>query len=92
MATNNSDNVGNLTYQRAIDIARNTEGELNPQVATFLDQACTDIWKRIQEAPTTYLLTRDEFAVFNYFRDRFPGVQAEDAVERYWRLGPGLPA
>ena len=79
------DGVGQLTYQRAIDIARNTEGALDPNVNAYLEAAIRDIWARIEANPTTYILTRDEFPVFNYYRQRFDTTIAEQAVDRYWR-------
>lgn len=83
---NNVDGVGALNYQRAIDIARNTEGELDPTVNEYLERALSDIWGRIQAQPETYVLTKDEFAVFNFFILRFDGLsQAEHAVARYWQ-------
>lgn len=81
----NVDGIGTLTYQRAIDIARNTEGDLNPTVSAYLESAIADIWTRIEANPTTYVLTRDEFPVFNYYRQRFEGPVAEQAIDRYWR-------
>ena len=82
----NVDNAGNLTYQRAVDIARNTEGDLDPSVQSYLDGALNEIWNRINLQPDSYILTSDEFAVFNFFRLRFQGNSvAEQAVARYWR-------
>lgn len=84
--TANIDGVGTLTYQRAIDIARNTEGELDPTVNAYLEGAIADIWSRINEHSATYVLNKDEFAVFNYYIRRFEGsAVAQQAVERYWR-------
>lgn len=83
--TASADGVGALNYQRAIDIARNTEGELDPSVSQYLEQAVSNIWGRIQQQPDSYILTRDEFAVFNYYIRRFTGrPEAEQAVARYW--------
>lgn len=88
----NVDGVGALTYQRAIDIARNTEGDLDPNVSTYLEGALIDIWNRINENPDTYVLTRDEFPVFNYYRHRFKdSIVAEQAVDRYWRNTSDAP-
>ncbi|KAK5163748.1 uncharacterized protein LTR77_010421 [Saxophila tyrrhenica] len=82
-STSNVDGVGNLTYQRAIDIARNTEGELDPTVNNYLEGAITDIWNRVNEQQSTYVLTKDEFAVFNYYIRRFEGSPiAEQAIDR----------
>ena len=89
----NVDGIGILTYQRAIDIARNTEGDLDPTVKAYLDKAIVDIWNRVNQNPDNYLLSRDEFAVFNYFIRRFEGSPvAERAVDRYWRNTTGQPA
>ena len=83
---NNVDGVGTLNYQRAIDIARNTEGELDPTVNDFLERAVGDIWRRIQAQPDRYILNKDEFAVFNFYMRRFSGrLEAEQAVARYWQ-------
>lgn len=84
--TNNVDGVGALNYQRAIDIARNTEGELDPTVNEYLEQAVSDIWSRIETQPDSYILTKDEFAVFNFYIRRFEDIpQAQHAVARYWQ-------
>lgn len=82
----NVDGVGVLTYQRAIDIARNTEGDLDPNVSAYLEGALHNIWSRIQQEPNNYIMSNDEFAVFNYYRTRTEGDPlAEQAVARYWR-------
>nr|POE94312.1 hypothetical protein CFP56_16552 [Quercus suber] len=78
--------VGVLTYQRAIDLARNTEGELDPAVREYLQTAINDIWLRIQ-ADSNYVLTKDEFPLFNFYIRRFQGhEQAERAIARYWAV------
>ena len=78
--------IGTLTYQRAVDIARNTEGDLDPAVNNYLEQAMDAIWQRVISDPDNYVFTRDEFAVFNCFHERFEGqVIAQQAVYRYWR-------
>lgn len=79
------DGIGQLTYQRAIDIARNTEGDLDPSVTSYLEDAIAEITNRLNSQPDTYVLSKDEFAVFNYYRQRFSGDVAERAVDRYWR-------
>jgi hypothetical protein len=89
-STNNTntvgvDGIGQLTYQRAIDIARNTEGDLDASVTAYLEEAVTEINNNLESYPDSYLLSKDEFAVFNYFRSRFQGELAERAVDRYWR-------
>lgn len=79
------DGIGVLNYQRAIDIARNSEGELDPSVSAYLEGALTDIWRRVTIQPEDYVMTKDEFAVFNFYRSRFDeNTVAESAVARYW--------
>ncbi|KAI9840999.1 MAG: hypothetical protein M1837_001074 [Sclerophora amabilis] len=75
-----------LTVQRALDIARTSEqGHLDPAVTQVLERAISDIWRRVQANPTSYVFTRDEFAVFNYFRLRYVNNPTADAaVERFW--------
>ncbi|EME84296.1 uncharacterized protein MYCFIDRAFT_182312 [Pseudocercospora fijiensis CIRAD86] len=80
----NIDGIGELNYQRAVDIARNSEGELDARVSAYLETAISDIWTRINISPDSYLMTQDEFAVFNFYRARFKGEVAETAVARYW--------
>lgn len=89
----NIDGIGVLNYQRAIDIARNSEGELDSTVSAYLEGALTDIWNRITLQPDTYIMTKDEFAVFNFYRRRFEENEtAESAVSRYWANTYELPA
>lgn len=79
------DHTGALNIQRALDIARNTEGELDPNVAQYLDKQLTEVWARIQARPEDYVLTKDEFAIFNFGIRRFEGSEvAEKAIARFW--------
>lgn len=81
----NIDGIGVLNYQRALDIARNSEGDLDPSVSAYLEDALTDIWRRLMIQPDDYIMTKDEFAVFNFYRGRFDDNEvAENAVARYW--------
>lgn len=80
-----SDGAGTLTIQRAIDVARNTEGDLDPGVNNFLEGVYNDIWDCINSGPDSYILTRDEFAVFNYYQSRLvDNPLAEAAIKRFW--------
>lgn len=80
--------LGTLTYQGAIDIARNAEGNLNPAVRNYLEAALAGIWSRISIESDTYILNQNEFAVFNFFIARFKSpdnmVVAEKAIARHW--------
>lgn len=80
------DDLGPLDPQRALDIARNTEGDLDPSVSDFLEAELSKLWGRLQAQPDEYVLTKDEFAVFNFFVSRFHGSEtAEKAIARFWK-------
>lgn len=75
-----------LTVKRALEIARNGEDRaLDPAVSAVLERAIAEIWQRIQAQPDTYVLSKEEFSVFNYFRSRFQHLEvARRAVGRFW--------
>ncbi|KAG4429616.1 hypothetical protein IFR05_014906 [Cadophora sp. M221] len=74
------------TVSQALEAARDTpEGGQDPTVVYILETALSDIWRKIEAQPASYVMTRDEFAVFNYFQARFSGHQlAAAARRRYW--------
>ncbi|TKA48963.1 hypothetical protein B0A54_01039 [Friedmanniomyces endolithicus] len=85
-SSTNVDGVGALNYQRALDIARNTEGDLDPNVRDYLERVLAEIWSRAQQHPDSYVLSKDEFAVFNFYVRRFEGhPESEAAIARYWQ-------
>lgn len=86
--TSTSD-IEQLTSRQAIEIARNAEGELDSRVAACLEEALIEISDRMNSHPDSYIFDKDEFAIFNYFRQRFLGDIAERAVDRYWRCTHG---
>ncbi|KAL8828950.1 MAG: hypothetical protein Q9191_002298 [Dirinaria sp. TL-2023a] len=75
-----------LTPMRALEIVRNNEeGQVHPSVTAVLEKAVAEIWRKIQAQPTSYTMSRDEFAVFNFYRNRFKDSQvAQQAVARFW--------
>lgn len=77
-----------LTISKAIEIAyQNKHNHIDPALATFLDQTIDGIWQRVKAQPSTYLFTREEFAVFTYYRSRFDDNEiAQQAVRRFWEL------
>ena len=74
------------TVAEALEIARDSEdGAQDPSVRSILETAIADIWAKIEAQPTSYVMNREEFAVFNYFQHRFEGLQlASSARKRYW--------
>ncbi|CZS98392.1 hypothetical protein WAI453_005840 [Rhynchosporium graminicola] len=71
---------------QALEAARDTpEGSQDPAVVRILETALAEIWRKIEARPTSYVMTRDEFAVFNYFQSRYTGQRlATAARKRYW--------
>ncbi|KAI5256777.1 hypothetical protein E4T42_01523 [Aureobasidium subglaciale] len=79
------DNSGALDIQRALDIARNTEGDLDHSVAKYLEEQLAEVWHRLESRPNSYVLSKDEFAIFNYFVGRYhDSTVAEKAIARFW--------
>lgn len=74
------------TVADALEAARESfEGAQDPNIVNILECAIASIWGKIEALPTSYVMTRDEFAVFNYFQTRFEGRQlAVAARKRYW--------
>ncbi|KAL2073238.1 hypothetical protein VTL71DRAFT_10562 [Oculimacula yallundae] len=75
-----------IAVTQALETARDTpEGAQDPAVVSILEHALRQIWRKIEAKPASYVMTRDEFAVFNYFQSRFAGQRlAAAARKRYW--------
>ncbi|MCJ1283929.1 hypothetical protein MMC26_003260 [Xylographa opegraphella] len=75
-----------ITVPKALELVRNSEtGEVHPGVDATLDREVVRIWSRIKASPDRYVMTKEEFAVFNYFQDRYKGEEiARKAVARFW--------
>lgn len=62
--------------------------DIDPGATTFLGQNIDGIWQRVQAQPSTYVFTREEFAVFtifSYYRGVFSDNEiAQQAVQRFW--------
>lgn len=86
MASSNSPTTNLDAVRRALERARNSEdGQLDTQTTAVLEGAINELWRNIQAQPDTYVLDADEFALFNYFRDRFRDSPiAQRAVARFW--------
>jgi hypothetical protein len=74
------------TVAQALEVARDSpDGADDPTVSAILEAALAVILRRIRARPTSYVMTREEFAVFNYFQYRFQGDGwAIAARKRYW--------
>ncbi|KAL8695275.1 MAG: hypothetical protein Q9218_000173 [Villophora microphyllina] len=82
----NAANATQLTPAKALEIAKNCEdGSVPPAVTAVLEKAIGELWQRIQYQPSTYVMNKEEFIVFNYYRSRFANVpMAQQAVARFW--------
>ncbi|PGH05628.1 hypothetical protein AJ80_08320 [Polytolypa hystricis UAMH7299] len=91
---NSSSTPDGETVRRALESARNSEnGHIDARVNTILNNAINELWRRVQAQPDSFVLSRDEFALFNYFQDRFRGsTVAQRAVERFWNNFQGSPS
>ena len=85
--SNTSSHFAPLSVAGALELARNNEEGPVPAIASaVLERSMTDIWRRIQAQPSIYLLSKDEFAVLNYYRDRYrDSPLAQQAIARFWR-------
>jgi len=81
----------NLSIQTALDIARNNEGEqVDAAVIDFLDSTVKHVWQRLEAEPNSYVMSKDEFAVFNFYMYRFTGSDiTTKAIDRFWRNHQG---
>ncbi|KAK2699617.1 hypothetical protein QWA68_002020 [Fusarium oxysporum] len=71
---------------QSLEIARESpEGASYPSIRQILESALEEIWTKVQDQPDSYVMTRDEFAVFNFFQHRFTGdTMAIAARKRFW--------
>lgn len=71
---------------KMLEIARESEeGAQNATVRAVLESALSRTWAKALADPDAYVMTRDEFSVFNYFQHRFVGNEiAKAARKRYW--------
>ncbi len=78
--------TSNAAVIYALESAReNPDGHYDHTVEEILEGALTSIMGRVQAEPNSYVMSRDEFAVFNFFQHRFAdNAIARLARERYW--------
>ena len=76
---------------QALEIARESpDGAKDPVVSSILEGALGQIWTRVQAQPDSYVMSRDEFAIFNFFQHRFEGNKVAIAARRrYWDTTTG---
>lgn len=72
--------------RQALERARTCEdGSVDAPTTAVLEAAISELWNRLQAEPNSYVLNPDEFALFNYFLERYRGsTVAQRAVARFW--------
>ncbi|KAI1207374.1 uncharacterized protein F4807DRAFT_435561 [Annulohypoxylon truncatum] len=65
------------------------EALCQPELNKVLEQALRDVWNKILDNPQTYIMTRDEFALFNFFQhlelNEEVKLIAQGARYNYWK-------
>ncbi|KAI1099182.1 hypothetical protein F4804DRAFT_322574 [Jackrogersella minutella] len=84
--------------EQVLEAAREgPEAMCEPEMRAVLVHTLCEIWKRILRNPNTYTMTRQEFAVFNFFQgiplDRERAEIARKARANYWthQVGTWIP-
>lgn len=75
------------SVRKALTAAQESEdGIVDARTQEILENALNSVWRKIQAAPSSYVMTTLEFAVFNRYRSRtqFQNETAQTAVQRYW--------
>ncbi|KAL6865993.1 hypothetical protein ACO1O0_002093 [Amphichorda felina] len=78
--------ASDATVVQALEIARESpDGGHDPTISKILEGALAHTWAKVQAHPDSYVMSRDEFSVFNYFQHRFvDNPTARLARKRYW--------
>ena len=79
-----------LTLSEALKTAKQHQhGDLDPAVVRFLGQKFHEIWQRVQAQPSTYIPTREEFAVLNNVCGVVADNEiAQEDIPRFWEHHP----
>lgn len=74
-----------MSIQGALEIARENDEHIDRRILKFLETAFQLLWDRILDDPEGYVMNRDEFALFNFYRHLTRNYQiARNAVKRFW--------
>lgn len=59
----------------------------------YLERAFQSLWQRLHQQPDTYVFTKEEYSLFNYFQARIAGYEiAQRAIQRFWDHYVGDPS
>lgn len=74
-----------MTITQALDIAK-ANPDIPAEVTARLEQKNADVWQKVQSKPSTYILDRDEYAVLNYYQERYKNnPRYDEAIKRFWK-------
>ena len=73
-------NTSTITYH--LEKARNEEEPLSGETVTTLEAYVAQVWNKIVAQPDSYILSKEEFAVFNYYQSRYIGDPRAAAAKR----------
>lgn len=74
-----------MTITKALEIAK-ANPDVPAEVATRLEQKNADVWQKVQSKPSTYILDREEYAVLNYYQERYKNnSKYDEAIKRFWK-------
>ncbi|KAF4990475.1 hypothetical protein FGRMN_8447 [Fusarium graminum] len=85
-AAANARSQQDASVAQALEIARESpDGSSDPTISKILEAALARAWQKVTDRPDSYVMSREEFAVFNFFQHRFAGNKmAVSARKRYW--------
>ena len=74
-----------MTVTKALEIAK-ANPDVPAEVTTRLEQKNADVWQKVQSKPNTYILDREEYAVLNYYQERYKNnSKYDEAIKRFWK-------
>ncbi|KAI1453695.1 hypothetical protein F4805DRAFT_442517 [Annulohypoxylon moriforme] len=86
-----------LSVLEILEAAREgSDTTFSPELELVLKRALRDVWEKILDSSGNYVMTRDEFALFNFFQhlklDEEGTEIARRARQHYWNNVWGTPS
>ena len=73
-----------LTVTEALEIAK-ANNNVPAAVTQKLESTNTKVWRKIKADPDEYVMDKDEYAVLNYYQERYKNEPLyKPAVARFW--------
>ena len=77
------------SINQLLEMVRNSEPGQEPATARAeLEEAIRTLWSRIRANSSSYVMSKDEFALFNYYRSRYSSGSdaaiSASATKRFW--------